>query len=86
MAKSFRTIPPESPGTSSAEKRGPAPGMPAPSLWPSTTVRTQGNDALAVKDRFLLTTLTSLPVASTATALAGMGASRTWSSFEKPLR
>jgi hypothetical protein len=39
----------------------------------STTVRTQGNFALAIKDGFLLTTLTSMPVASTATALAGLG-------------
>jgi hypothetical protein len=49
----------------------------------STTIRTQGNDALAVKDGFLLTTLTSLPVASTATALAGIGASG--ASFEVDL-
>ncbi|MGA3027208.1 MAG: hypothetical protein ABSF98_20820 [Bryobacteraceae bacterium] len=41
----------------------------------STTTRTQGASALAVKDGFLLTTLTSLPVASTATALTGIGTS-----------
>lgn len=39
----------------------------------STTTRTQGNFALAVKDGFLQTTLTSMPVASTAAALAGVG-------------
>jgi len=49
----------------------------------STTVRTQGNYALAVKDGFLLTTLTSLPVASTATALTGIGVSG--ASFEVDL-
>lgn len=49
----------------------------------STTDRTQGNYAMAVKDGFLLTTLTSLPVASTATALTGLGASG--ASFEVDL-
>jgi len=46
----------------------------------STTIRTQGNYALAIKDGFLLTTLTSMPVASTATALAGLG--NTGATFE----
>jgi hypothetical protein len=45
-----------------------------------TTVRTQGNFALAVVNPSLQTTLTSLPVASTATVLAGVG--DTGASFE----